>query len=135
MKHFVQLKDGVVFAFHSSSTEVDIPGDNIIEVSENGEEYLNKKYENGNFVDAPIIKYAILDENNDNTVVSIESTKFASEVKGQIINNDDVKVLWRWNGSEFVAPSVVGPAEITVLPPVDAPASVNEEIVVPTPEA
>jgi len=135
MKHFVQLKDDVVFAFHSSSTEVDIPGDNIIEVLEDGEQHLNKKYENGNFVDAPIIKYAILDENNDNTVVSIESTKFASEVKGQIINNDDVKVLWKWNGSEFVAPSAVGPAEITVLPPDDANDPVYNETYWPTPEA
>jgi len=135
MKHFVQLKDGVVFAFHSSSTEVDIPGDNIIEVSEDGEQHLNKKYENGNFVDAPIIKYAILDENNDNTVVSIESTNFASEVKGQIVNNDAVKVLWKWNGSEFVAPTTVDTAEITVLPPVDVPLPVQDTTHWPDPEA
>lgn len=116
MKHFVQLKDNVVFAFHSSSTEVDIPGDNIIEVESNSENYLNMKYENGSFVEAPLIKYAILDENNDNTVISIESTRFSSDVKGTIINNNDVKVLWKWNGTEFVPPSTVGQAQITVLP-------------------
>lgn len=115
MRHFVQLKDEVVFAFHSSSTEVDIPGDNTIQVESDGEKYMGKKYENGNFVDAPLIKYAILDEENNNTVISIESTKFSSDVKGPIINNSDVKVLWTWNGSNFVAPEIVGPAEITVL--------------------
>jgi len=51
MKHFVQLKDEVVFAFHSSSTEVDIPGDNIIQVESDGEKYINQKYVNGSFVD------------------------------------------------------------------------------------
>lgn len=116
MKHFVQLKDNVVFAFHSSSTEVDIPGDNIIEVESNGENYLNMKYENGSFIEAPLIKYAILDENNDNTVIGIESTRFSSDVKGTIINNNDVKVLWKWNGTEFVPPSIVGQAQVTVLP-------------------
>lgn len=116
MRHFVQLKDDVVFAFHSSSTEVDIPGDNIIQVEEDGERYVNKKYVNGSFIDAPLIKYAILDENNDNTVISIESTRFSSEVSGPVIANDNVKVLWKWNGTEFIAPTTVGPAEITVLP-------------------
>lgn len=112
MKHFVQLKDGVVFAFHSSSTEEDLPGDNIIQVESDGERYLNKKYENNTFVDAPLIKYAILDESNNNTVVGIESTYFSSLVKGPIITNDDVKVLWRWNGSSFIQPEVVAPVEI-----------------------
>lgn len=116
MKHFVQLKDDVVFAFHSSSTEVDIPGDNIIQVEEDGEKYLNKKHVDGSFIDAPVIKYAIIDEDNDNTVISIESTVFSSKVNGPVITNDNVKVLWKWNGTEFIAPAVVGPAEITILP-------------------
>jgi hypothetical protein len=116
MKHFVQLKDDVVFAFHSSSTEVDIPGDSVIQVEEDGEKYINKKYVDGSFVDAPLIKYAVLDENNDNTIISIDSTRFLSNVKGPVINNNDVKVLWKWNGVDFIAPAVVGPAEVTVLP-------------------
>jgi hypothetical protein len=116
MRHFVQLKDDVVFAFHSSSTEVDIPGDNIVQVEEDGEKYLFKKYVNGSFIDAPLIKYAILDESNDNTVVSIEKTYFTSEATGPIITDDSVKVLWKWDGSSFISPQVVAPAEITVLP-------------------
>jgi hypothetical protein len=113
MKHFVQLKDNVVFAYHSSSTEVDIPGDNIIEVSEEATAHLNKKYENGNFVDATLIKYAVLDASNDNTVTNIKETYFSSEVDGPVVTDSNVKILWKWNGSEFVAPTAIAPLVIT----------------------
>lgn len=103
MGFFVQLKDDVVFAYHESSTEVDIPGDNIIQVESDGEKFLNKKYVNGTFIDAPEIKYAILD--NNNRVVGIGKTIFASEVKDNIIINDpEVDVQWTWNGDNFVSP-------------------------------
>jgi hypothetical protein len=109
MKYFVQLKDDVVFAYHSSSTEVDIPGDNIIEVESDGEKYLNKKYENGNFVDAPLIKYAVLE---NNTVVSINKTLYSSEIDGPIVD-DTVKIMATWNGSTFTNPVEVAPVENT----------------------
>ncbi len=112
MKHFVQLKDGIVFAFHSSSVDEIPSGNNIVEVDSDGEKHLNKKYENGEFIDAPLIKYAILDESNNNTVVGIETTVFASNVKGPVITNDEVKVLWTWNGSSFVSPAVVEPVQV-----------------------
>jgi hypothetical protein len=105
MKYFVQLKDDVVFAYHSSSTEVDIPGDNIIEVESDGEKHLNKKYENGNFVDAPLIKYAVLE---NNTVVSIDKTLYSSEVNGPIVD-DTVKIMATWDGTSFSNPEVVSP--------------------------
>jgi hypothetical protein len=126
MKHFVQLKDNVVFAYHSSSTEVDIPGDNIIEVQESPETYLNKKYENEAFIDAPLIKYAVLDESNDNTVIGINTTFFSSEATGPIINDPNVKVLWKFNGESFVAPATVEPVEIIVAP--DFIPNVDEEV-------
>lgn len=118
MKYFVQLKDDVVFNFHASSTEVDIPGDNIIEVSENGEEYLNKKYVDGQFIDAPVIKYAVL---SGATVQRIESTIFSSAVNGPIITSDDVAPLWSWDGSNFVAPISYEPVEIIVADPFAVP--------------
>ena len=98
MKYFVQLKDDVVFAYHESSTEVDIPGDNIIEVESDGEKFLNKKYENGNFVDAPEIKYAVM---SGNLVRSVESTVFSSKVNGRILGagDEDVTTGWSWNGT------------------------------------
>jgi hypothetical protein len=111
MRYFVQLKDDVVFNFHSSDTEVDIPGDNIIQVESDGEKFLNKKYVNGSFVEAPIIKYAIL---NGSTVERLESTLFASDVNGVIISSDDVAPLWTWDGSEFHPPVVFASVPIIV---------------------
>jgi hypothetical protein len=105
MKYFVQLKDNVVFAYHESPNEIDTPGDNIIEVGSNGRSYLRKKYVNGEFIDAPVIKYAILDSNN--TVIDIKETIYSSEVTGQIIDNTEVKVLWTWDGNQFVSPAMV----------------------------
>jgi len=116
MKYFVHVKDDVVFAWHSSSTEEDIPGDNVHQVEYADDSVLTKKLVNGNFVDAPVIKYAILDEDNDNTVIGIEKTYFLSDAKGPIINNSDVKILWKWNGSEFIAPGFVGEAVQTIQP-------------------
>jgi hypothetical protein len=112
MKHFVQLKDEVVFAYHSSSTEVDIPGDNIIEVDQDGEALLNKKYVNGSFVDAPVIKYATLDSNN--TVVALNETVFSSDVPSSAkIADDSVKILSVWNVTYFDAPGSV--AEVATI--------------------
>lgn len=134
MKYFVHLKDNVVFAWHESATEIDVEGDNIIQVPNNGEEYLKKKYVNGNFVDAEEIKYAILDENNDNTVISIEKTFFSSDVKGPIITDPSVKVLWKWNGSSFVEPvsatihDVIFVDSIPVTTSTLAPAVTEEEL-------
>jgi hypothetical protein len=131
MKHFVQLKDNVVFAYHSSSTEVDIPGDNIIEVESDGEQYLNKKYENGNFVDATIIKYATLE---DNTVVTINKTLFSSEVSGPIVD-DTVRIMATWDGTTFTNPGTVSSVEQTpvevvlaVIPDPEEDESVSEVI-------
>jgi hypothetical protein len=110
MKYFVHLKDDVVFAFHQSETEIDVEGDNIIEVDHNGEDYLNKKYTNNTFIDAPIIRYATLDSNN--TVVGINTTLFLSEVQNKIIINDnDVDILWTWDGEKFNEPETVNPIE------------------------
>ena len=128
MKHFVQLKDDVVFAYHSSSTEVDIPGDNIIEVESDGEKYLNKKYENGNFVDATIIKYATLE---GNTVVSINKTLFSSEVSGPIVD-DNVKIMATWDGTNFSNPEVVAPVSVTPVEVVLAVIAEPDELVIGT---
>jgi hypothetical protein len=122
MRHYVQLKDGVVFAAHQSTSEVDDSGPNVWPVDEDGSDKVGKLYDNGNFSDAPLIKYAILDE--DGTVISIEKTVYSSEVGDNlVISNPDVKVLWKWNGSDFIAPAVVEPVEVVPLevtvPPVD----------------
>jgi hypothetical protein len=112
MRHYVQLKDGVVFAAHQSTSEVDDSGPNVWAVDEDGSDKVGKLYDNGNFSDAPVIKYATIDESNGNTVVGIHSTVFSSEVTGPVITDSAVKVLWTWNGTEFVPPNIVEPVEI-----------------------
>ena len=107
MKYFVQLKDNVVFACHQSETEVDVEGDNTYEVFEEGEHFLGKKYDNGNFIEAPVIRYAILDSNN--TVIMVKSTVFSSDIGDNKIIEDNVDLFWTWNGSEFIAPEGVDP--------------------------
>lgn len=121
MKYFVHLKDDVVFAWHQSETDVDVPGDNIVEVPSEPESYLTKKYVNGQFLDPQQIKYAKLDSSN--TVVGIEKTFFSSDIKdGIIINNDEVQILWKWNGSSFESPNGVQPVALVVAEEVVAPA-------------
>ena len=133
MKHFVHLKDDVVFAYHESSVEEDIPGDNIIEVDHEGINYLKKKYVNGQFVDAPEIRYAKLDSNN--TVVKIDSTVFSSDVpESAKVIGSEVDILWKWNGTSFIAPNSPTPIEtidfgsVQVTTSEDIPAMTAEEI-------
>jgi hypothetical protein len=131
MKHYVQLKDGVVFASHSSQNDVDDSGPNVWLVDQDASDKLGKLYDNGNFSDAPIIKYAVLD--ND-TVIQIKETLFSSEVTGPIITNDDVKILWTWNGSEFVSPNVIAPVEVIVATQEFAPVEIQEQVTYTEPE-
>jgi len=125
MKHYVQLKDGVVFASHSSQNDVDDSGPNVWLVEQDASDKLGKLYDNGNFSDAPVIKYAVLD--ND-TVIQVKETLFSSEVTGPIITNNDIKVLWTWNGSEFVSPNVISPVEVIVATQEFAPVEIQEQI-------
>ena len=99
MKTFIQFKDEVAFAYVSSNRFVD----NSIEVDRDGNDYMNKKLINGEWVDAPLIRYAILDK--DNKVVGIEKTYFSSVVgNNPIIEDEDVDILWSWDGINFNPP-------------------------------
>lgn len=114
MRYFVHVKDDVIYAWHESSNEVDIDGDNVHQVEFADDSTLNKKYENGTISNAEKIKYAVLDLENDNTVVGIKETYFSSEVEGPIITDPSVRVLWKWNGESFVSPNTVAPAVETI---------------------
>jgi hypothetical protein len=129
MKKYIQLKDGVVYAEHESANPVDTSAENVIEVEQGSESYLLKRYVDGQFLDPQKIKWAVLDSANDDTVISIESTNFSSEVDGPIITDENVKVLWKWNGTEFIAPVTVMPVEIAPVVVLDQTAGLsNEEI-------
>ena len=120
MKHFVQLKDGVVFAHHQSPNDLDTSGDNIIEVDGNEDLYINKKFVDGLWINAPVIKYALIDTKN-NTVVGIKETLFSSEVTGIVITNPEVDILWIWDGENFNSPEKVKTIDFIpvdlILPP------------------
>ena len=106
MKNYVYLKDGIVFAWNTTDSEIELVSGEIVEVNENPENFMYKKYVDGSFVDSELIKYAIIDPNNNNTVISIEKTYFISEIKNEniIITDPEVKVLWIWDQDKFISP-------------------------------
>jgi hypothetical protein len=102
MKSYVQLKDGIAFSVLTTEGEI-TPNDTLIEIEGNAEAYLNKKYENGSFVDATLVKYAVI---QNDMVVKFEKTYFISDATGPIVSSDDVSIGWGWDGTNFVAPAV-----------------------------
>jgi hypothetical protein len=91
---YVQLKDGVVFAYVESAREV---GNSILlPAGVTWEDVKEKKYENGTFVDATIIK--TVTEIVDNKVTQTSTTVFASDAKGDVVSSD-VQLGWNKNNS------------------------------------
>ena len=116
MKNFVHIKDNVVFAYNESLT--DIVGENVVEVSETGSSYLNKRYIDGDFLDPQIINYVTIDSNS--IAVSKDKTYFSSDIiegKDIVVNNlDSVDIGMVWDGTEFKpAPSTVPVANQEVI--------------------
>jgi hypothetical protein len=103
MKHYIQLKDGVVFSYHQSPDGVDDSGPNVWEVDSESSDKLGMNYNPDTkvFSEAEIIRYAILNE--ENVIVLINETKYSSDVKDNIIiTNPEVDVLWQWDGESFI---------------------------------
>jgi hypothetical protein len=96
MRTFIQFKDDVAFTTVQTIGEAE----GIEVFSDNPEQFLKKKYIDGMWVDAPLIRYAILDDTN--TIVQIEKTYFPSLVGDNIIIDDpSIKVNDVWNGVNF----------------------------------
>jgi hypothetical protein len=98
MKTFIQLKDGIGFAYVTTNGETD----GIEITGENPDYFINKKYENEEWVDAPVIWYAIV--NSKGKIVEIKNTVFPSIVGSNPIIDEDINPESIWNGSEFVLP-------------------------------
>ena len=113
MRTFVQLKDGIGFAFVNTTGETD----GIEVASGTGEQYLTKKYENGVWSDAPVIWFAEI--NNDGNIIELKKTFFSSEIGNLPILTPDVKPTSRWvNGAwehvidvEPIVPAIEAPQE------------------------
>jgi len=102
MRTFIQLKDGIAFAF--VNTDGEIQGGIEIE-NGTGEFYINKSYSNGSWSDsvAPLICYAEVLENG--TIVEIKRTRFASAVDGPVMNSD-TGPNHKWINNAWVAPPI-----------------------------
>jgi hypothetical protein len=101
MKTFIQLKDGIGFAF------IDTPSDTDgIEVTfGTGESYIKKQLINDEWVEAPIIKYATLSE--DGRITEVLSTVFTSIVGNNPVIPEGLDLASTWNGTAWVLPEVV----------------------------
>jgi hypothetical protein len=89
MANWIQLKDGVAFAHIESENLVD----NSILLDDNikWQDVMSKKYENGNWVEAPLIYF--VEESFEGKVMRVNSTVFSSDVTGPICNSE-VKPYW-----------------------------------------
>jgi hypothetical protein len=108
MTNWVQLKDGVAFAYVNSSNFVDnsIP----VEDSIDPNTLMAKKYVDGQWEDAELIYF--VEEMLGNKVLRVNSTVFSSDVKGDIIGSE-VKPMWTKNeNGEYVPPASIAEATI-----------------------
>jgi hypothetical protein len=92
VNRYVQLKDGVVFAYVESTREV---GNSILlPPNLTWEDVKNKKYENGTWVDATIIH--TVTEIVNKQVTQTSATVFSSDAKGDVVT-PDVQTFWHKN--------------------------------------
>jgi|LakMenEpi03Aug12_release.lakeMendotaPanAssembly.Ray.scaffolds.fasta_scaffold85796_4 hypothetical protein len=80
MKTFVQLKDGIGWA--SVNTNGEVEGSIEVEYG-TGDSYIGKKYENNSWSDADLIRYSVLDA--DENVIEVRQTYYSSEVTGPVL--------------------------------------------------
>jgi hypothetical protein len=105
MRTFIQFKDNIASSYIQTIEET-----NGVEVfTDNPDEFIGKILnENGTWVVADEIKYAILNE--DGNISEIRKTLYSSIVGDNPIMDIDVKSNWKWDGTKFTAP-VVEPTE------------------------
>lgn len=100
MRTFIQLKDGIGWA--SVNTNEEIVGSIEVDFGA-GDLYLKKKYTDGVWSDAEIIRYAEVGE--DGSIIEIKRTYFPSDVSGPIMDST-VTPTHKWIDEAWVAPVV-----------------------------
>jgi hypothetical protein len=109
MRTFIQLKDGVGWASVNTTGEIE----GAIEVDNGtGDFYLKKKYENGVWNEAELIKFAEINE--DGEIIEIKRTHFSSEVNGPIMDAN-TKVTSKWINDAWVNYDPILPVEQPVI--------------------
>lgn len=109
MRTFIQLKDNVGWAVVNSSNEV---AGSIEVESGNGDFYLKKLYNDGSWSDAPLIRFAEIDD--DGSIVEIKKTYYTSEVAGPILDSE-TKGSSKWINNQW---EHAVPVEPVTQPPV-----------------
>lgn len=105
MRTFIQLKDGIGWASVNTTGEIE----GAIEVeSGTGDFYIKKKYENGVWSEADIIKFA--EVNDDGSIIEIFRTYFPSEVNGPVMTVE-TKSTSKWIDGSWVHTETVTPTE------------------------
>ena len=86
MSTWIQLKDGVAFAYVETSGYIE--GAILLDDSTSWDNVKAKKYESGSWVEAPLIYFVT--QLKDNVVNQTNSTVFSSDVTGDIVSADCV---------------------------------------------
>jgi len=108
MTNWIQLKDGVAFAYVDSQNFVanSIP----VEDSVDPNTLMAKKYVDGQWEEAELIYF--VEEMLGNKVLRVNSTVFSSDVTGDIIG-PGVKPMWTKNeNNEYIPPATIAEATI-----------------------
>jgi len=108
MSNWIQLKDGVAFAYVNSSDIVT----NSISIKDNidPETVMAKRYVYGEWEDAPLIYF--VEEMLGDKVLRVNSTVFSSDVTGDIVSSE-VKPMWTKNeNGEYEPPATISEATI-----------------------
>ena len=106
MNKYVQLKDGVVFAFIETDG---VPENSIlVDSSVDPSTLLGKKYQDGSFIDAPLTYF--VDRMSGNMVLGINSTVFVSDITGPICD-ETVQPFWIMDEAGNFAPPPVSEPE------------------------
>lgn len=100
MRNFIQLKDNIGFVL--IQTDGETSGIEIF--SESPHEFLNKKYENENWIITPIIKYAVLAP--DNFIAQIKYTYFPSEIGNNPVMDESIPDNAQWDGNSWIIPTI-----------------------------
>jgi hypothetical protein len=101
MRTFIQLKDSVGFATVNTSGETDG-----IEVEPGtGDQYIGQLYSNGEWSAAPIINYAILDQQGN--IIELRSTQFPLDRGSWPEWNNEIPTNWRWVDGSWVDPNPI----------------------------
>jgi hypothetical protein len=108
MTNWIQLKDGVAFAYVNSPNFVD--NSIAVEDSVDPDTLMAKKYVDGQWEEAELIYF--VEEMLGNKVLRVNSTVFSSDVKGDTIG-PEVKPMWTKNeNGEYIPPASIAEATI-----------------------